>query len=81
MFNGNKNTYHPETNPEGYCRKFSYDKIFEFDKTSFDITWIKDKSLNDLDNLPYPDILTEEIIENLQSGIESFKEIMLGLNK
>ncbi len=46
------------------------------DKTSLDITWIKDKSLTDLDNLPDPDVLAEEIIENLQAGIESFKEIM-----
>ncbi len=38
--------------------------------------WIKDKSLTDLDNLPDPNVLAEEIIENLQSGIESF---MLGL--
>lgn len=81
MFNGNKNTYHPETNPEGRWRIFTYYEIIERDKTSSDTNWIKDKSLNDLDNLPYPDILTEEIIENLQSGIESFKEIMLGLNK
>jgi type I restriction enzyme M protein len=44
-----------------------------------DITWIKDKSLTDLDNLPDPDVLAEEIIENLQSGIDSFKEIMLSL--
>jgi len=81
LFNGNKNTYHPETNPEGCCRKFSYDKIFEFDKTSSDTNWIKDKSLTDLDTLPDPEVLADEIIENLQSGIESFKEIMLGLNK
>jgi type I restriction enzyme M protein len=54
-------------------------EILERDKTSLDITWIKDKSLTDLDNLPDPDVLAEEIIENLQSGIESFKEIMLSL--
>lgn len=40
---------------------------------------VKDKSLTDLDNLPDPDVLAEEIIENLQAGIESFKEIMLNL--
>jgi len=79
LFNGNKNTYHPETNPEGRWRKFTYEEIIERDKTSLDISWIKDKSLTDLDNLPDPDVLAEEIIENLQSGIESFKEIMLGL--
>jgi type I restriction enzyme M protein len=74
-----KETYHPETNPEGRWRKFSFGEIIERDKTSLDITWVKDKSLTDLDNLPDPDVLAEEIIENLQAGIESFKEIMLNL--
>jgi type I restriction enzyme M protein len=74
-----KETFHAETNPEGRWRKFSYDDIISRDKTSMDITWIKDKSLTDLDNLPDPDVLAEEIIENLQSGIDSFKEIMLSL--
>lgn len=40
-----------------------------------DIFWIKEKSLADLDNLPSPDELTEEIIENLQSALESFMEL------
>jgi type I restriction enzyme M protein len=72
-------TYHPETNPEGRWRKFSYDEIVARDKTSLDITWVKDKSLTDLDNLPDPDVLAEEIIDNLQAGIDSFREIMLSL--
>ena len=73
-------TWHPETNPEGRWRKFDYQEIVERDKTSLDITWIKDKSLTDLDNLPDPDVLATEIIENLEAGIESFKEIMVALN-
>ena len=72
-------TYNAESNPEGRWRKFSYADIIERDKTSLDITWIKDKSLTDLDNLPDPDVLAEEIIDNLHSGIDSFKEIMLSL--
>jgi type I restriction enzyme R subunit len=48
--------------------------------TVHDVTWIKDKSLTDLDNLPDPDILATEIIDNLKSGIESFEEIMLTIN-
>jgi type I restriction enzyme M protein len=36
--------------------------------------------LADLDNLPDPDILAEEIIENLEAGVESFKQIMESLN-
>ncbi len=69
-------TYHPETNPEGRWRKFSYTDIITRDKTSLDISWLKDDSLTDLDNLPDPDVLAFEIIENLEAGIESFKEIM-----
>jgi type I restriction enzyme M protein len=45
-----------------------------------DISWIKDKSLADLDNLPDPDVLAGDIIENLEAGLESFKEIMEKLN-
>lgn len=65
-----------EENPEGRWRKFSYKEILARDKTNLDIFWLKDKSLTDLDNLPDPDILANEIIENLESGLNSFREIM-----
>jgi type I restriction enzyme M protein len=38
------------------------------------------KSLTDLDNLPDPDILANEIIDNLESGLNSFREIMETIN-
>ncbi|NJO68997.1 MAG: N-6 DNA methylase, partial [Bacteroidetes bacterium] len=72
-------TFHPETNPEGRWRKFSYDEIINRDKTSLDITWLRDKSLADLDNLPDPEEIAEDIIENLEAGLESFREIMVKL--
>jgi len=75
-----KETYSADTNPEGRWRKFTYDEIINRDKTSLDITWIKDKSLADLDNLPDPDVLAGEIIENLEAGLESFREIMITIN-
>lgn len=75
-----KETYNAENNPEGRWRKFSYDEIISRDKTSLDITWIKDKSLADLDNLPDPDVLAGDIIENLEAGLECFREIMLTIN-
>ena len=53
----------------------------ERDKTSLDIFWIKDKSLADLDNLPEPDVLASDIIENLQSALESFQELQLQIGK
>lgn len=45
------------------------------DKTSLDIFWIKDKSLADLDSLPSADELAEDIIENLQDALDSFKSL------
>lgn len=65
-----------EENPEGRWRKYTYEEIVERDKTNLDIFWIKDKSLTDLDNLPDPDVLANEIIENIEAGLNSFKEIM-----
>jgi type I restriction enzyme M protein len=53
-----------EDNPEGRWRKFTYEEILARDKTSLDIFWLKDKSLTDLDNLPDPDVLALDIIEN-----------------
>ena len=69
-----------EENEEGRWRKYSYDDIIARDKTSLDIFWIKDKSLTDLDNLPDPDILANEIIENIESGLNAFREIMETIN-
>ena len=69
-----------EENQEGRWRKFNYDEIIARDKTNLDIFWLKDKSLTDLDNLPDPDILANEIIENLESGLNSFKQIMETIN-
>ena len=69
-------TFHAVDNPEGRWRKFGYEEIVARDKTSSDITWLKDKSLADLDNLPDPDVLAEEIAENLESALGSFREVI-----
>ncbi len=72
-------TWSDET-PEGRWRKFSYDNIMARDKTNLDIFWLKDKSLADLDNLPDPDILAGEIIENIEAALEGFKDLMATIN-
>ena len=74
-----KETWHETKNPEGRWRKFSYEQIIARDKTSLDIFWLKDKSLADLDNLPEPDELAGEIIENLEAGLESFRAVATAL--
>jgi len=77
--------YHPENRHERKeterFRKFTYDEIISRDKTSLDIFWLKDKSLVDLENLPDPDVLVEDIIENLESSLESLREISNNLSK
>lgn len=61
-------------------KKFTYDEIIARDKTSLDIFWLKDDNLGDLENLPDPDILAMEIVENVEAALESFKEVVDGLN-
>lgn len=70
-----------EENPDGRWRRFTVDEIWERDKKSLDIFWVKDKSLADLDNLPEPDVLAEDIIENLQSALEGFQALQAKLSK
>lgn len=69
-----------EENPEGRWRKFTYEEIAARDKTSLDIFWIRDESVADMDNLPDPDALAEDIVENLESGLDSFRQILENLN-
>ena len=66
-------------NVDGRWRKYTYDEIVARDKTSLDIFWLKDQSLADLDNLPEPDDLAAEIVENLEGGLASFREILAAL--
>jgi len=61
-------------------KKFKLDEIIARDKTNLDIFWLKDDSLGDMDNLPDPDIIALEIVENIEAGLASFKEIVEGLN-
>ena len=41
----------------------------------------KDESLEDLENLPVPDILDREITENLESALEQFNGIYENLKE
>lgn len=70
-----KETYNKETNPEWRWRKFTLDEIIKRDKTNLDIFWIKDKALEESENLPSPEIIAEEIITDLQNALEMFSEI------
>jgi len=62
--------------PEGRWRAFPRDELLARDKASFDLFWLKDKRLTDLDNLPEPDDLAEEIIEGLEAGLASLRAVL-----
>jgi type I restriction enzyme M protein len=65
-----------ETNPEGHWRAYDYEELVNRDKASLDIFWLKDDSLEESDNLPEPDVIGLEIIEDLEAALEQFKLII-----
>ncbi len=73
-----KETWSQE-NPEGRWRKYSTKELLSRDKTSLDIFWLRNDSIIDLDNLPDPNDLAREIIENIEGALEGFKNIGLKL--
>lgn len=64
----------------GRFKNFSYDEIIKRDKLNLDISWIKDKSLEDMENLPEPKIIAKDIIKNLKSALESLEKAYNELN-
>jgi type I restriction enzyme M protein len=60
---------------EGRWRAYTYDELINRDKLSLDIFWLRDESLEDSDNLPAPDVLAQEIVEDLEAALEQFREI------
>lgn len=56
-------------------KAFTYEELMARDKASLDIFWLKDESLEDTENLPAPQILAQEITENLESALEQFRGI------
>jgi type I restriction enzyme M protein len=70
-----KPTWDAERTPEGRWRAFEYDELLKRDKVNLDIFWLKDKSLEDSEDLPEPDVLAQEIADDLQMALEQFQAI------
>jgi len=75
--------YHPDNRHERKeterFRYFGYDELTARDKASLDIFWIKDDSLDNLDDLPPPDVLQQEIIDHLEAALAAFRDVAAGL--
>jgi type I restriction enzyme M protein len=66
--------YHERKETERF-RRFSYEDLAQRDKLNLDIFWLKDDSLEDIDSLPEPDVLSAEIVENLEAALEQFRSV------
>lgn len=60
-------------------KAFTYEEILARDKANLDIIWLKDDSLEDAADLPAPEILAREIMEELQVAIGEFIAIVAAL--
>lgn len=60
---------------------FTYDELIKRDKASLDIFWLRDESLEDAANLPAPDVLAAEIVEDLQAALDEFALIAADLRR
>ncbi len=61
-------------------RRLSYEDLMKRDKVNLDIFWLRDESMEDTANLPPPDQIAEEIVEDLRSALEQLEEIAVDLS-
>ncbi|MFC4621356.1 hypothetical protein ACFO3A_03925 [Comamonas nitrativorans] len=77
--------YHPEDRHVRQAterfRYYRYDELIARDKASLDIFWLKDESLDTLDDMPPPEVLQQEIIEHLEAALLAFREVTASLPK
>ena len=61
-------------------RRFSYEDLVKRDKVNLDIFWLRDESMENSANLPPPDQIAEEIVEDLRAALEHLEEIAADLS-
>lgn len=60
-------------------RPFAYNELVARDKANLDLVWLKDDSLEDLDNLPAPEVIAREIVEDLTAALVEFEAVAAAL--
>ena len=60
-------------------RAFSHDELIARDKVNLDVTWLRDESLEDMDNLPAPEVIAREIVEDLTAALAEFEAVTAAL--
>jgi type I restriction enzyme M protein len=62
-----------------HFKPFAYEDLLKRDKVNLDIFWLRDESLEDSANLPDPDVIAQEIAEDLQAALFQFETILADL--
>jgi type I restriction enzyme M protein len=60
-------------------KSFTYDDLLARDKVNLDITWLRDESLEDMENLPAPEVVAREIVEDLTAALAEFEAVAAAL--
>jgi hypothetical protein len=71
-----KQTWSEKKNPEGRWRSFTFEEIVARDKSSLDLFWLRDDSLEDSASLPDPNVLAQEIADDLRSALAQMEDIL-----
>ena len=62
-------------------KRFTYDELISRDKANLDIFWLKDDSLEDSANLPDPDVIAAQIVDDLEAALSLFATVANDLKK
>ncbi|MGH8699748.1 MAG: hypothetical protein ACREVR_01045 [Burkholderiales bacterium] len=82
--------FNPENRPErketrsaenldGRWRAFDYEELAKRDKLNLDIFWLKDRE--ESENLPDPDVIAQEIADDLQTALDQINAVLEGLKR
>ena len=76
-----KETYNAETNPNGRWRKYSCDEILKRDKTSLDITWIKQSDDDNDYTLAELMLMIQEKSDNISKAVAELQKLMANIEE
>lgn len=76
-----KETYNAETNPNGRWRKYSCEEILKRDKTSLDITWIKQSDDENDYTLAELMSMIQEKSDNISKAVAELQKLMANIEE
>ena len=54
---------------------FDYEELVARDKANLDISWLRDPDAEDGTNLPPPEVIAQEIVDDLQAALNEFAAV------